>query len=291
MMTWLKHPAVWLTLLFCGASLTFVATSQVWTATRIANAWRREISDADDERAVTLLPRLAELHEAAVPHLVQLLDDDRAPIRHATRELLRDKLNTWLRDRSPVEQRCLACLAHEFAAQPLPRDVREREFVKQASLKLLRWPGEEACISTTQLLLDCTSTLQHIAESRPLSAELTTALASANEAVTERSPASMSLNDWADDPPLADAAPPIAALPVLPRETLPQRDPNDPSPFNLPTHGDERLIPPERFVPERPRLPRRTVRLQRKKIVCPVEAKCRRSQLLKGWSRRKRRLP
>jgi hypothetical protein len=251
MMTWLKHPATWLTLCLTTAVLLWVGISQQWTAQKLADQWRRRISEAEDAQAVAYLPRLASLQAAAVPHLVQLLDDDRPPIRTATRELLRDRVQFWLRARGTEQQRCLACLAQEFAAQPLPREVQEREFVKQVSLKLLRWPAEDATIDTAQLLLDCTTTLQRIAETKPM--ELPVAQIAVLAPPEPASPVTISLDDLTDDPPLADADPPPEPELLTTPAPVIEREMEEGEPPPLAREGTERLIPPERFVPETPR--------------------------------------
>ena len=258
MQSWWKHPALWLTLLLSGATISFVLASRAWTAERIANAWRHEMSEAEDSRALVLLQRLADLNEPAIPHLVQLLDDDREAIRRATHDLLREKLADWLRERSPEAQRCIGCVMHEFASQPLPRDAQEQQFVNQTALKLLRWPGEEGEPNATQLLLDCTAVLQRIAETKPLE----TALAAVSEASWESDPITSSLNDDPPETSLSDASPPeepvdpIVSPPALPPIRTPPE--LDPAPPVLPTNGGERLIPPDRFVPDSPRRFRNT---------------------------------
>jgi hypothetical protein len=229
-----------------------VVRSRVWSPQRFASAMHAQINQAPEPQAIQLLDRLAAVEaSASIPHLVQLLDDDRTAVRAATRELLRQQVAAGLLERRPEQQRALELLIHELARQPLPRDEREQAFIKQTALKLIYWPTEELQIDGAQVLLDCTSLLQRLTLS-PLPERILTA--QRTEKIYEPPPVFERVLP-ADEivlPPEPPATIEVVPLPRPPVSVSLSDDPTEPAPGVLPLEGNEARLPPERFYPQSP---------------------------------------
>lgn len=236
-----RHHVVLLAVLACAAAAAVFATSRHQAERAVAASLRRQIDAGDESQAARLVERMSELGDASLPHLVELLDDDRPAVRSAAREVIRGKVAQWSAAGSTDSDRQAALLAQSLASAVTPRDVHSRVFVKLTALKLLRWNMTSETVDQVAFLACCSEVLEETINARVPEGESIDSPDAADET-----------NNWAVPEAFASSA----DLPFEPahessaavKEVAPLVD----EPQLLP-RGEEHAIPPTRFQPNAPR--------------------------------------
>jgi hypothetical protein len=160
-MSRLRHPLIVAVLIAVGAMLLLIALSPSWAARSVAAGLRKRIAAGDEASAAALIPSLAALDAAGLPHLVALLDDSRPPVRQAARTAMTERLEVWSDQRTTASQRNIEQLASLLATHDPPAEFHSRAFVKLMALKLLRQSdgiSEES--NRIQFLANCSTILE-----------------------------------------------------------------------------------------------------------------------------------
>jgi hypothetical protein len=156
----LRHPLIVASLLATSGMLILLALSPSWAARSIAAKLHQRINASDEPTALSLIESLAALDAAGAPHLLALLDDSRAPVRHAARRAMSQRLDAWSAQRTSASQRNIEHLATLLATHEPPREFHSREFVKLLALKLLRCSDNVPEKDRVQFLGDCSTVLE-----------------------------------------------------------------------------------------------------------------------------------
>jgi hypothetical protein len=159
-MSRLRHPLIVATLIAISVVLIVLALAPSWVARSIAADLRQRIDAAQEPVAASLIEPLAALDAAAVPHLIDLLDDSRAAVRQATRRAMAQRLAAWSDQRTTASQRNIEQLAALLATHQPPAEFHDRAFVKLLALKLLRCSDRVSDTERAQFLANCSTILE-----------------------------------------------------------------------------------------------------------------------------------
>lgn len=206
----LRNPLLFITLAVCGLLLLGMWISPRWAAQTLAAKLRQQIDSADDEQAALLVAELGQFDAAGLPHLLDLLDDERRQVRQAAREAISQRLEVWSVERTSASERSVKRLASLLAGRDAPDNIHSRVFVKLTALKLLRWPPLADESDQLQFLADCTAVLErtfHAHVDEPEVARRTTP--SAEPAIEELT----------EPPPAETSYEPVSQLPSEPEES------------------------------------------------------------------------
>jgi hypothetical protein len=235
----LRHPLVITTLIACGLMLLAGAVAPRWTERAIAAHLRQRIDTVDEPAAAMLVEQLALTGDSGLRHLVELLNDPRAGVRRPVRDALGGKVEVW--SQSPAEhERSVALLARLLVSHET-REVHSRMFVKNLTLRLVRWPLESTPGDHVQFLAECSEIMKRTADA------------------------------WSDEPEIARQPRPSAPSAHVAGEDAPYEEPlsqpiaelepeviiADDAPGLFPS-GDEQPLPPNRIQLDTPRRIRST---------------------------------
>jgi hypothetical protein len=159
-MSRLRHPLIVAVLIAVGAMLLLIALSPSWAARSVAAGLRKRIAAGDEASAAALVPSLAALDAAGLPHLIALLDDSRPPVRQAARTAMTERLDVWSDQRTTASQRNIEQLASLLATHNPPAEFHSRAFVKLMALKLLRQSDGISENNRIQFLANCSTILE-----------------------------------------------------------------------------------------------------------------------------------
>src|SRR5262245_17609220 len=126
-----RHLLLILTLLACGGMLLVLAWGPAWTSRWIARSLQQRIARSDEAAAASLVDQLALLGDAALPPLVELLDDPRSEVRRAARDALWSKVES-------AGPESTALLIRTLASFDGPHDLQGKLFARQLATRVLR---------------------------------------------------------------------------------------------------------------------------------------------------------